>query len=70
MNLTAVSIGTKIKTFRLNANKTLKEVSEGTGLSISLLSDIERGRTNPSLETCNKLAKFYNVTLSWFFFGI
>ena len=44
-------------------NLKLREVAEQTGLSISFLSDVERGRTSPSLSTVEKLASVYDVRL-------
>jgi len=43
---------------------TLKDVNKLTGLSVSFLSEIERGKTNPSIETIQKLANCYNVHVS------
>lgn len=60
-----MSLGDKLKAIRkLKFNLTLSEVSKRTNLSVSFLSDIERGRTNPSLATLNTLAKFYDVNTS------
>lgn len=60
-----MNIGEKLRQLRKQIHKlTLREVSERTGLSISFLSDIERGRTNPSLETLSKLADVYKVSIS------
>lgn len=42
---------------------TLKEVAERSGLSISYISDIERARTMPSIETLSKLADVYGEKL-------
>lgn len=42
---------------------TLSEVAQKTGLSISFLSDMERGRVAPSLETLHKLAQVYKTPL-------
>lgn len=42
---------------------TLREVAEDTGLSVSFISDIERGRTRPSLATLQKLAGAYNAPI-------
>lgn len=41
----------------------LREVSDLTGLSISFLSDIECGRTVPSIATLQKLAHCYQAPL-------
>lgn len=43
--------------------KRLREVAVGTELSVSFLSDIERGRTEPSLATLRKLAAYYGYEL-------
>lgn len=60
-----MALGDKLKALRKNRhNLTLTEVSEKTNLSVSFLSDIERGRTKPSLDTLETLAKFYEVNLS------
>lgn len=42
---------------------TLKDVAALTGLSVSYLSDIERGRTEPTLRTLVKLAKLHRITV-------
>ena len=60
-----MTIGEKLKNIRKNNAKcTLLEVAQATGLSVSFLSDIERGRTNPSLDTLTKLSDFYNVPVA------
>ena len=41
----------------------LKDVAEATGLSIPYLSDLERDRTNPSLETLRTLAEAYGMSV-------
>lgn len=46
---------------------TLEQVSERTGLSVSFLSDIERGRSQPSLDTLEKLAECYQTNLAALF---
>ena len=60
------TIGENIREIREKADMTLKEVSENTGVSISFLSDIERGRTLPSLKTLQKLANMYKYNLAVF----
>lgn len=60
-----MTIGEKLKNIRKNIAKcTLLEVAQATGLSVSFLSDIERGRTNPSLDTLTKLSGFYNIPVA------
>jgi DNA-binding XRE family transcriptional regulator len=42
---------------------TLKDASEAMGLSLSFLSDIERGKTNPSVESLHAIANYYRCSL-------
>lgn len=42
---------------------TLKDASEMMGISISFLSDIERGKTNPSVESLRTIANYYRCSL-------
>ena len=43
----------------LRGKRTLRETAEACGLSLSYLSDLERGRTVPSIEVLVKLANLY-----------
>jgi transcriptional regulator with XRE-family HTH domain len=57
--------GEKLRMLRKSARDlTLVEVAEQTGLSVSFLSDLERGQTRPSLDTLEKLSKFYGVNIN------
>lgn len=60
-------LGNELRHLRKLRRLTLLEVSEQTGLSVSFLSDIERGRTNPSLESLEKLAGCYGVSFNEIF---
>src|SRR2546428_5928057 len=54
----------RLRQVRKERRMTLLQVREETGLSVSYLSDLERGRTsNPSLEILERLAKCYKMTL-------
>lgn len=55
-------LGAKLKMLRKKHGYTLADVKDRTNLSVSFLSDVERGRTNPSLETLSKLAECYEVS--------
>jgi XRE family transcriptional regulator, regulator of sulfur utilization len=59
-----MKLGERLKTFRKNAGYTLAELKDLTGLSVSYLSDLERGRTNPSVKTLNNLASIYKISIS------
>jgi transcriptional regulator with XRE-family HTH domain len=54
-------LGAKLRVLRKKQRYTLAEVGQKTGLSVSFLSDVERGRTGPSLETLHKLADCYDT---------
>jgi len=62
-----MKISERIKSLRKQSGLKLREISATTGLSISYVSDLERGRQNPSLETCWKLCAVYKITLSELF---
>lgn len=51
-----MSIGSKIRELRLEHNLTLKELAAKVGISLSYLSDIEKNRSMPSVETLQGIA--------------
>lgn len=53
----------RLKEIRQKRGVTLLQVSEGVKLSVSYLSDLERGRARPSLDTLEKLAEYYEISL-------
>jgi transcriptional regulator with XRE-family HTH domain len=57
----------KIKTLRLQNGLTLKVLSERTELSISFLSQVERGTTSLAITSLKKIADALNVKISEFF---
>ena len=63
-------LGERIRELRNNKGETLKATSEGTDLSVSYLSDIERGRTNPSLQTLEALANHFGITVTDLLSGV
>ena len=60
----------RLKEVRRQRDSTLLKVAEATKLSVSYLSDLERGRTQPSLETLNKLAGCYQITVTDLLAGV
>ena len=56
-------LGERLRSLRLKARKTLKEVSETTGLSISFISTLERGGTGASVASLRQLAQGYGMTM-------
>jgi len=53
----------RLRELRQERGQRLKDVAEIAGISIPYLSDLERGRTNPSLETLQTLASAYDITV-------
>ncbi|MEW5952136.1 MAG: helix-turn-helix transcriptional regulator [Bacillota bacterium] len=51
-----MSIGRKIRKLRQEQDLTLKELAARVGISLSYLSDIERNRSNPSVDTLQSIA--------------
>ncbi len=59
-------LGTKIKKLRINKKIKQFELAKAAGISNSFLSDIENGRTMPSLKTLYKLADALDVSITVF----
>lgn len=57
----------RIRILRVNQNMTLKELSEKTGLSISFLSQVERGNSSLAITSLQKIAEVFNVSMASFF---
>lgn len=53
--------GDQVRRLRKSRRLTLQDVSQGTGVSVSFLSDIERGKANPTLDTYTTLISFYET---------
>lgn len=59
--------GKLIREFRLKRNMSLQELARKAELSVSYLSEIERGKKQPSLEVVEKLAAALNISKNAFF---
>lgn len=62
-----MEIGAIIRKIRLGKNITQKDLAKAANISNSYLSDIEKGRSNPSLKTLRGLAKALEVKINDFF---
>ncbi|WP_034638870.1 helix-turn-helix domain-containing protein [Desulfofalx alkaliphila] len=60
-------ISSKIRTIRHQQNLTLKDLSEKTGLSVSFLSQVERGTSMLAITSLKKIADALNVPITSFF---
>ena len=62
-----LKLGEKIRELRLKRQQTLRQVAEGTGLSIPLLSQVENNAVSPPVATLLRIAKALEVGISYFF---
>jgi ribosome-binding protein aMBF1 (putative translation factor) len=60
-------VGSRIRTRRLGNGFTLKNVAGSTGLSVSLISQIELGKSAASISTLHKLSEALDVKMTYFF---
>ena len=63
----AGSRGSMIRRLRKSQNLTLAELAEQVGLSLSFLSQVERGLINPSINSLRRIALALGTPLSHFF---
>ncbi|MEK5067083.1 helix-turn-helix domain-containing protein [Sporosarcina sp. FSL K6-1508] len=56
--------GRKIRQLRGEQNLSLKELSDRSGVSLSMISQIERRNTDPTLTTVYKLCNGLNISIS------
>lgn len=59
-----LNLGDKLRALREERELTLKEMGEKTGLSLTYLSEIERGAVCPSVDTLRQLANFFDIPVS------
>ncbi|MEG1576070.1 MAG: XRE family transcriptional regulator [Clostridium sp.] len=59
-----ITIGAKVKALRISKNYTLKQLSEGTGLSVGFLSQMERGISSIAIDSLAKIADVLNFPLA------
>ena len=62
-------LGELLRSLRRDANMTLQELAERSGVSTGLISQIERGQGNPAYNTLIKLAQALGVKVGEFFGG-
>lgn len=59
-------LGDKIRDFRKQRQKTLSAIADLTGLSVSYISQLERGNLEPSLSSLRKIADALDVPVYMF----
>ena len=60
-------VGSRLRERRTTETLTLKQLSNRTGLSVSLISQIELGKSAASMSTLHKLATGLQVRMTYFF---
>lgn len=58
-----MKLNERLREVRHKRDVTLLQVGEVTKLSVSYLSDLERGRAKPSLDTLERLAAYYEISI-------
>lgn len=61
-----MNIGEKLKSVRKSQGLSLKVLAEKTGISVSFLSDVENGRSNPSIDNLKLISVSLNTSVSYF----
>jgi transcriptional regulator with XRE-family HTH domain len=56
------NIGTRLRTLRRARAMTQVELSEASGVAVSTIVDIERGKAEPQIRTLRSLAAALNVS--------
>ena len=63
-------VGGRIRTIRKERAMTLRQLSNKTVVSVSLLSQIELWKSSPSISSLRKIAAALGVPLSYLFDGV
>ncbi len=64
-----MTIGKRIKDYRLKKNLKVKELSEKIGISQGTLSDIENEKTKPSSDTLSLMIRHTDINPNWLLTG-
>ena len=59
-----MKLGERLRELRRQRDQTLLQVAQSTDLSVSYLSDAERGKARPSIDTLERLAAHYHLSLA------
>ncbi|MBL8705776.1 MAG: cupin domain-containing protein [Rhodospirillales bacterium] len=60
-------LGSQLRSLRKAKLLSLQQVAEAAGLSIGMVSQIERGLASPSIKSLRKLSDALDVPIAWFF---
>lgn len=62
-----LNLGKKLQMYRTSRGMSIRELSDATGITASMLSQIEHEQVNPSINSLNNIAKALGVPLYCFF---
>ena len=65
-----MKLGQRLRLIRKENQLTLKKLSQLSGLSVPYLSDMERSVVNPSVDTLQKVAEAYNISVKDLISGV
>ena len=65
-----MKLNERLKELRKQTGLTVKAAAKQAGLSASYMTDLEKGRTNPSLVTLITLSQVFHITLVDFLTGV
>lgn len=65
-----MKLGQRLRLIRKENKLTLKNLSQLSGLSVPYLSDMERSIVNPSVDTLQKVAKAYKISVKDLISGV
>jgi len=63
------AIGNRIKQVRTHLRIQQKEMAQKLGITSAHLSEIEKGKSSPSIEVVLKITNIYNMSLEFLFLG-
>lgn len=64
-----MKIGERFKELRIKNELNQIEFAQRVGISQSTLSEIEKGKSKPSVETVVSTSNYFNVTTDWLLKG-
>ncbi len=65
-----MKLGERLRLIRKENKLTLKDLSQLADLSVPYLSDMERGVVNPSVDTLQKVASAYQISVKQLLIGV
>lgn len=58
-------VGQRLKDRRIEIDLTIRELARRTGLSASFISQVERGKANPSIDSLRQIAKCLEISIQY-----